>query len=115
MLSFTLRLDSGANKHVSFESRTNGLCAYQTTSEAVQEALEKHPAFGTKFVLKGSKRVVAPKKEEPKELTLIPEVTSAADAKAYLVEKYEVSRTQIRSTKDIMRIAAQFGITFNLG
>lgn len=116
MLSFNVKLASGASKHISFESRTNGTSAYQTSNEAVQKALEEHPYFHKWYVLKGGAPAQESKKTEKKvKLAVVEGVTNPMDAKQYLVDKYEVSRTQIRNTKDIQRIAAQFGITFNLG
>jgi predicted DsbA family dithiol-disulfide isomerase len=51
-----------------------------------------------------------PKEEEPSKRQI--EVTCADDAKEYLVEKYGISRTKLRSLKSIKDTAEQKGIEF---
>lgn len=100
-------------KHITFEPDTTGYAYYSTADETEQKAIEAHPLFNKMFVLKDAPASVVAKKTaatpaEKKEV----EVTSAADAKQYLVDTFGISRTKIQSTADIKKYAEQNGIVF---
>lgn len=100
-------------KHITFEPDTTGYAYYSTADETEQKAIEAHPLFNKMFVLKD-----APAPAVAKETAATPaekkevEVTSAADAKQYLVDTFGISRTKIQSTADINKYAEQNGVVF---
>lgn len=100
-------------KHITFEPDSSGYAYYSTDDEEEQKAIEAHPLFNKMFVLKDAPTSVVAKKAvavpvEKKEV----EVTSAADAKQYLVDTFGISRTKIQSTADIKKYAEQNGVVF---
>lgn len=100
-------------KHITFEPDTTGYAYYSTADGAEQKAIEAHPLFNRMFVVKDAPTPVAAKKTAAipvgkKEV----EVTSAADAKQYLVDTFGISRTKIQSTADIKKYAEQNGVVF---
>lgn len=100
-------------KHITFEPDSSGYAYYSTDDEEEQKAIEAHPLFNKMFVLKDAPTSVVAKKDvavpvEKKEV----EVTSAADAKQYLVDTFGISRTKIQSTADIKKYAEQNGVEF---
>lgn len=100
-------------KHITFEPDTTGYAYYSTADEAEQKAIEAHPLFNKMFVVKDAPAPAVAKKTaattvEKKEV----EVTSAADAKQYLVDTFGISRTKIQSTADIKKYAEQNGVVF---
>lgn len=100
-------------KHITFEPDTTGYAYYSTADETEQKAIEAHPLFNKMFVLKDAPASVVAKKTaatpvEKKEV----EVTSAVDAKQYLVDTFGISRTKIQSTADIKKYAEQNGVVF---
>lgn len=100
-------------KHITFEPDSSGYAYYSTDDEEEQKAIEAHPLFNKMFVLKDAPASVVAKKAaavpvEKKEV----EVTSAADAKQYLVDTFGISRTKIQSTADIKKYAEQNGVVF---
>lgn len=102
-----------ATKRIVFEPDSTGFAYYTESDETVQKAMESHPFYKKMFVEKDApvvERKPNPFKSKKKKEEV--EVASAADAKQYLVEKYEISRTQIQTTSDIKRFAEQNGIVF---
>lgn len=100
-------------KHITFEPDSSGYAYYSTDDEEEQKAIEAHPLFNKMFVVKDAPASVVAKKAaavpvEKKEV----EVTSAADAKQYLVDTFGISRTKIQSTADIKKYAEQNGVVF---
>lgn len=100
-------------KHITFEPDTTGYAYYSAADETEQKAIEAHPLFNKMFVLKDAPTSTVAKKTaavtvEKKEV----EVTSAADAKQYLVDTFGISRTKIQSTADIKKYAEQNGVVF---
>lgn len=100
-------------KHITFEPDSSGYAYYSTDDEEEQKAIEAHPLFNKMFVLKDAPTSTVAKKAaavpvEKKEV----EVTSAADAKQYLVDTFGISRTKIQSTADIKKYAEQNGVVF---
>lgn len=100
-------------KHITFEPDSSGYAYYSTDDEEEQKAIEAHQLFNKMFVVKDAPASVVAKKAaavpvEKKEV----EVTSAADAKQYLVDTFGISRTKIQSTADIKKYAEQNGVVF---
>lgn len=136
-VAFSVTLSGGKSKRISFSPRTGGGSLFYTDDENVQNAIEKHPSFGTKFFLtkpqaevkKPAKPAVtkklekeagsedsaseapAPEATEDKTTKEIP-FTSLSDAKEYLAKTYEIGRTQLRSKEAIKKYAALHGIIF---
>lgn len=101
--------------HVSFRPLTGGGSVFYTENESLQKALESHHKFGKLFRLAPEEAapVAKPKKAEskpagPKQVV----VTCLEDAKEYLVDTYELSRTKLRSRQSIVDAAAANGIEF---
>lgn len=111
LISLNLRMGKNASRHISFESKSNGSAIFVTDNEKLQNALERHPGFGRLFRLKESAVAAAPAKKEPLKRETV-EVTCPSDAKQYLVDKFEVSRTKLKTTQDILAVGEQYGITF---
>ena len=111
-ISLTVSL-RGANAHVTFSPLTGGGSTYTTSDVEMQAALEAHPKFGRLFKAIEVKPVevkkAAPKKKvEDNKI----KVSSADDAKEYLIDKYGISRTKLRTIKAIKEIAEKKGIVF---
>lgn len=120
-VSLNVTLPNGKNTHVSFEALTGGSSVYVTSNPMIQQGLESHPKYGRLFKLTNvrNEEVKAEKPAEPVELpkaktnTKTIDVPSLEDAKAYLVETFGISRTKLRSRKQIEDAAAANGIEFN--
>lgn len=91
---------------------------YATSDPMMQSALECHHNFGVLYVLDKvveetqveEKPQEQSKAEEPKVATV--KVASLEDAKEYLVDKFGISRTKLRSKKQIMDAAEAHNIKF---
>jgi hypothetical protein len=103
--------------HVSFTPVTGGGSVYITSNEDIQKALERHSPFGKLFKIdinyKEEEPVVeeAAAVEEPKAKVM--KMASLDDAKAYLADNFGISRTKLRSKKQIEDAAAANGIEFS--
>lgn len=113
--------------HISFDALTGGGSVYYTSDESLQKALERHAKYGRlfkedrQFAVKqealAAKATSTEVAEEP-----IPEesglqlqqiqANSLDDAKNYLCDHYNYSRTKLRSKKAIEEAAAERGIEF---
>lgn len=114
-------LPSGKSVHVSFLQLTGGGSVYYTDDEKLQKALVRHALYGKIFRLDPTfKETMAPAKKQSEEplstegsgLKEI-KVASLDDAKNYLVETFGISRTKLRSKKQIEDAAAANGIEFS--
>ena len=118
-VSLNVTLPNGKNTHVSFEALTGGSSVYVTSNPMIQQGLESHPKFGRLFKLVNvrNEEIKAEKPAKPVELaktnTKTIDVPSLEDAKAYLVETFGISRTKLRSRKQIEDAAAANGVEFN--
>lgn len=108
--------------HVSFSPITGTGSIFTTDNTQLQEAIEKHHNFGKLFTLREEVKE-KPKKEKKVANTeveeaggdngkIIVEVSCPEDAKEYLADKFEVSRTSLKSVKAIREIAAANNIEF---
>ncbi len=127
-VSLNITLPNGKSTHVSFEALTGGGSIYVTENAMIQQGLEGHPKFGRMFKLVGASNVerppvkseanarktetpTTPQPEQPNEKVV--DVASLDDAKAYLVDNFGISRTKLRSKKQIEEAAAANGVVFN--
>ncbi len=105
-----------------FRPDTLGKSTYTTDNEELQKKLEECPLFNVRFFLDSTvtEEEVNAKKEAEKaaaeeaakvEPTKV-EVSDASEAKQYLVDKYGLSRTQIRTLSDIKKYAERNNIEF---
>ena len=87
---------------------------YTTNDEQLEAALERHAKFGKLFKVIETKPVevkkAAPKAVKKDESKV--EVSSAEDAKEYLIDKFGISRTKLRTIKAIKETAEKKGIVF---
>jgi hypothetical protein len=117
-VAFNVVLPSGKSYHVSFAPLTGGGSMLITSNEDLQKAIEKHYKFGKLFKIdvnyKDEPEVVveeAAAVEEPK--VKVMKMASLDDAKAYLADNFGISRTKLRSKKQIEDAAAANGIEFS--
>lgn len=120
-ISLNVRLAGGGVRHVSFNSLTIGGSEFYTEDERLQRGLESHPKYGKLFKLEKEVEPVQktapvsqqgePESKAPK--AKIVKVPSLEDAKAYLVENFGISRTKLRSRKQIEDAGAANGIEFS--
>lgn len=109
--------------HVSFFPITGTGSIFTTDNAQLQTAIEKHHNFGNLFTLREEVKTEKPKKEKKSANTesgedgadndkMIVEVSCPEDAKEYLADKFEVSRTSLKSVKAIKEIAAANNVEF---
>lgn len=107
---------SGKSVHVSFSPMTGGGSMFITNDKDMQAALERHSRFGKLFKIdvyyKDEPIQEEPVEEVPKTSTSTVKVASLEDAKEYLVNRYDISRTKLRSKKQIIEAAEANGIEF---
>lgn len=117
-ISINVIMPNGKSRHLSFIPLTGGGSMLSTSDAELQSALECHHNFGVLFVLDkvveekpAEKKLEAkPKAEEPKANNV--KVSSLEDAKAYLVDTFGISRTKLRSRKQIEEAGASHGVEF---
>lgn len=91
-------LKSGESKHVSFQDQTGSGSIFYTSDVELQEALRKHRKYGKLFKEDTTfqEQPVEKVREEAKEAKMERlEFTCNDDAKDYLVDRFEVSRTKL--------------------
>lgn len=133
-VSLSVVLPTGGTTHISFNPITCGGSVYYTNNEKIQAGLEKHPKYGRLFTLdttaNASEKKAAAKPQptnQPSgntEGTATTETTTKTlkevkmscndDAKDYLVEKFGISRTKLRSRAQIEASGEANGIKFVL-
>ena len=119
-MSINVSLGKGKSVHVSFTALTGGGSVFYTEDEMLQKALERHSRYGKIFRLDRSfvddekTRVEEAKETKEQDVAgaIVIKVASLDDAKAYLVETFGISRTKLRSKKQIEEAAAAYGIEF---
>lgn len=115
LVSISVRISDKANSHITFAPQTGGTkSVLYTDNEELQKALEAHPRFGklfhldTSFQPKVAVAAPAPAAKRTKKI----KVSCLDDAKEYLCDKFEVSRTKLNSEKSIIEFAASKNIEF---
>ena len=124
-VSINVTLPNGKNTHISFEPMTGGGSTFVTDNPKLQQGLEAHPKFGKMFKLASAKNFAAqaekpqaapaPESSEPSDAApqrQSLEMPSLEDAKLYLVENFGISRTKLRSKKQIEEAGLAHGIEF---
>lgn len=138
-ISISVILSINNSVHISFTPLSNGSSVFQTANEKLQKAMEAHRFFNSMFRLdktiddtapatanKVLKKAAAPVKtvepqaeapqteeannETPQLRTV--KVTDLASAKDYVADTFGVSRTSLRSAKQIKEAAAANGVEF---
>lgn len=102
--------------HVSFTPLTGGGSMYITDNKDMQTALEHHSRFGRLFKIdiyyKDEPVQKKPVEKTPEAIIETVNVASLEDAKEYLVNRFGISRTKLRSKKQIMDAAEAHNIEF---
>lgn len=118
VITFTLRIGAN-NKTFRFtHTPVGGGSVYTTSSKAEQEALEKHPYFGSSYVLTNvvGKEDVAPAVPVTKATTETKiktvQVNDIEEARDYLLETYNYKASELRSRKSIIEAAAAHDLAF---
>ena len=130
-MSLSVKLSTGKSAHITFSPLTGGGSTFVTDNAMLQRALEAHPKYGKLFkavqaplsrdegVVSSESGAGAPLSRdegvgssEEVSTTVKIEVSCLDDAKEYLVEKFGISRTKLRSTKAIKEAAAAHDIEF---
>lgn len=126
-VSLSVVLPTGGTTHISFNPITGGGSVFYTSNELLQAGLEKHPKYGKLFKLDETGNANVKKAEENPLPTEQPtaEVEGTAgtslkemkmscndDAKDFLVDKFGISRTKLRSRVQIEAAGEAHGIKF---
>lgn len=137
-VSLSVMLAIGKSVHVTFTPQTGGGSVLYTADERLQRGLERHPRYGKLFRLveesprsnvarvaaanagraerqAGADQVAAdcaPDGTEAAAKKRVVKVTCIDDAKEWLVDKYGLSRTKLRSKKSILEAAESRGVEF---
>lgn len=110
----------GNNIHLSFIPLTLGGSTFTTSDVNIQKAIEQHRFFGKRVKLMsendeshaGESHTMPDKREKDK-----PEVlhfSSMADAKEYCADTFGISRTMLRSSAQIIQLAAEKGYVLEI-
>lgn len=122
-------LSTGGNTHISFSAITGGGSVYYTKNPIIQQGLESHPKYGKLFTLESStpsrlsnEAPAAKPNGAPTGTTAsagaqapqVKEIKAACndDAKDYLVERFGISRTKLRTRAQIEAAGTANGIKF---
>lgn len=108
------------NIHLSFTPLTLGGSTFTTSDANMQKAIEKHRFFGTRVKLmpmdaenhaaENHDMSVSQEKEKPEVLHF----SSIADAKEYCADTFGISRTMLRSSAQIIQLAAEKGYVLEI-
>lgn len=117
-ISVNVVLPSGQGMHIAFLTHSNGSSTYITSDPDVQKGLEGHYRFGELFRVEsvddGSTPAVPEASAERKPDNVV-RVADMGEAKDYLADSLGISRTLLRSQKNILDQAAAHGIGFDFG
>lgn len=115
-LSFNVRVGD-AYRHVCFVAHTMGDSSFFTDDPRLQQAIEHHRYFGQYISVK---TVVQPEKpgQNPQKGTgqaqahkqLVMTFDNHADAKDYVADRWDISRTMLRTEEQIKQAAARHGV-----
>lgn len=107
-----------ASRRITFDAMSDGTSTYKTSDETLQAAIERHHGFGRTFRLfrkvETKAAAAAAASEEAEEAASLTQVTvtDAQSARQYLIESFGVSKTSVRTLKQLMEQAAAHGIEF---
>ena len=110
---------NGANVHVSFTEQTGKGSVYYTKDPNMIAALRNHHRFGKLFVEEAEpvQKVQEPVKEtaasdqEETPKKNVKEFSNNEDAKDYFAERFDVSRSKLRTRAAIEEVAKGLGVT----
>ena len=101
--------------HLNFIPQTLGKSSYATSDKALQEAIERHRLFGKRFTLaQNNDNDIPSPQEEATEKDASPKTLSfgtLADAKDYIADTWNISRTKLRTREQLEAAAAAHGVT----
>lgn len=113
-ISFNV-LIAGKRRHIDFDPVTMGGSTFMTGNVELQEALEHSPLFNREFWLESADQPTATHEPQddlpPADLQPIEAITTAADGKAFLVERGALSSV-LTSKAKINEAAAELGFSF---
>ncbi len=124
MVSVSLTLPTGGRTHISFNPVSGGGSVYYTENALIQSGLECHPKYGRLFTLdyveqpkfsvgKSNERVTSNHESASREAHVSEiKVSCNDDAKDYLVDKFGISRTKLRSRSQIEAEGTAKGVKF---
>ncbi len=106
------------NIHLSFTPLTLGGSTFTTSDANMQNAIEKHRFFGTRVKLMpmdaenhAEENHDMPDSQEKPEVL---HFSSIADAKEYCADTFGISRTMLRSSAQIIQLAAEKGYVLEI-
>lgn len=127
-ISIKVVLGSGSTVRVAFTPRTLGSSVYMTDDEELQKAIESHREYGKLFVCDERRSEAMAEKEaevsqhddpdaEAAEAAEVAEpkivaVSSIQEAKDYLSDKFDISRSSLKSKDAVERAALEHGVVF---
>lgn len=113
-ISINVRMPKGY-VHLNFIPQTLGKSSYATTDKVLQEAIERHRLFGKRFSLAphNGNDIPEPPNEDAgiKASNKTLSFGTLADAKDYIADTWNVSRTKLRTREQLVAAAAAHGVT----
>lgn len=108
----TLSFSVASGKRITFDELSGGRgSVFITGDESLQKEMESHPLFGYRFWLSEAQK--ESKKEEAQQSeTVEVTVSDIGDAKEYLAEHFNISRTQLRTKDNILAAAKNNNVVF---
>lgn len=121
-IAINVTLDGGESVHLSFIALSNGGSIFSTDNEELQNAIERHYRFGDLFTLDHIEEPKNTSETANEEYTSVKEsedgniqkitVNDLGEAKNYLADTLDISRTSLRSLKTILEVAKANNIEF---
>lgn len=128
-ISIKVVLAGGRTVRVAFTPRTLGSSVYITDDEELQKAIESHREYGKLFVCDERRSDAMTEKTatmsqqggqedaEAEDAAVVAEpkvvsVSSIQEAKDYLSDKFEISRSSLKSKDAVERAALEHGVVF---
>lgn len=108
-ISFPVTIGKGY-KRIRFVARPLGGAIYTTSDAVEQEAIEKHPYFGTLYHIETETTLAKEEVAQQKMRTV--EVSDLVEARDYLMDNYEYKASDLRSRKAIVEAGEDHGIEF---
>ena len=116
-ISINITFTEGQTKRIRFSPLSSNVNVYYSNDEDEQKALETHPRYNELFIIDPD--FVVPKKNEPEEEVkdTTPKIKTVKvncidDAKDYLADNFNVSRTHFKSKKAVVNYAAEKDVVF---
>lgn len=121
-VALTIRTIDGELSHISFTTQTMGGSVFFSKDAAVQNAIESHPWFGKKILLRevideqkqaedAKKKAERAARKKQSDDAIVHHVDGLSDAKDYLADRFGISRSKLRTKDAILAVAKENGIT----